>query len=78
MKKLSDSERLKLVLSSFQEGVVVTSLCRKYGISRSTFYRSKSRVVGAFVALMVRKKKVKRRHSPVEGSGKKRYRCRIK
>lgn len=37
-RKLSDDEKLKLVLASFGQDVVITDFCSKHGISRSALY----------------------------------------
>jgi len=82
--KLSDISKIKIVLESFQEGTVITHLCKRHGISRSTFYRTRKSVVTTFSMLMSRtqdrlkRQSVKRKNANGTKYRKSQYRCRFK
>lgn len=81
MGKFSNKRKTEIVLGSFQDGVVITQLCRKHGISRSTFYRHKKLVLEAITSSMQKKDrgqqgKKGRNHSTL--LLKNHYRCRFK
>ncbi len=44
-KRLSDAEKVELVLSGIKEGVIIKDFCTKHGISRSAFYSWKQKVL---------------------------------
>ncbi len=55
-RKISNSEKVKLVLSSFRENVVITAFCEEHRVSRSTFYRWRKLVLNGLSAFMIGKK----------------------
>lgn len=55
-KTISNSEKVKLVLSSFRENVVITAFCEEHRVSRSTFYRWRKLVLDGLSTLMIGKK----------------------
>lgn len=57
MHKLSNRRKIEIVFRSFQKDAVITDLCKKHGISRSTFYRYKNCVLEVIAKLMVSRKK---------------------
>lgn len=60
---LTSLEKLKVVLESLEANAVITQLCERRGISRSTFYRSKRLLEVAATVLFTGKTPVKKRTS---------------
>lgn len=54
-RNFSESEKLKLALGSFNEGIVVTKYCAKHGISRSVLYRSRKELLNLLSELLQKK-----------------------
>lgn len=81
MKRLSELQKLEIVLSSYKSRKSTTRYCVEKGIARSTFYRIKNQVLGAFVELLKQKKRLETKQSPIRTRSvakKYRYGCRLK
>ncbi len=83
-KVFPNSEKVKLVLSSFRDSVIITKFCLDHGIPRSTFYRWRKLILTYLSTMMFDNKRSplgKRMAHPVKQSvtyKKPHYRCRIK
>jgi len=62
-KKISNEEKVKFVVRSFQKDVVITKFCIEHAIPRSTFYRWKKLVIASLASAMPTHKKKQRRDS---------------
>ena len=51
-KTMSNQEKVKIVLASSQENIIVTKFCIKHGIPRSTFYRWRKLVLTGLCVIM--------------------------
>jgi transposase-like protein len=79
-KTVSNFKKVRLILSSLQENVIVTKFCKEHGIPRSTFYRWRKLVLAGLAAFISGDKKEHRGRKAVDGAGDKvkPYRCRRK
>lgn len=83
-KVYSNSEKIKLVLSSFGDKIVITRYCADRGISRSTYYRWRRWLLKGLSKFMGDNKPLSQGQRNLfagkhkMGLGKSRYRCRIK
>ncbi len=58
---ISNLDKLKLLLDGLETNTAITHLCKKRGISRSTFYRSKKIFEVVLTVLFTGKTPVKKR-----------------
>lgn len=49
IRKFSDAEKVKLVLASMKDGVIITDFCSKHDIPRSSFYSWQRDLIGDLV-----------------------------
>lgn len=83
-KTISKSAKVKLVLSSLGEDVVVTKFCLEHKIPRRTFYRWRKQVLDALSEIVsVREQRSRGKHSSRSRNHSQicrgaRYKCRFK
>jgi transposase-like protein len=80
-KTVSNFKKVKLILSSLQENVIVTKFCKEHGIPRSSFYRWRKLMLAGLAAFISGDKKARKGKKEEEDGDKqtvKRYRCRRK
>ncbi len=64
-KRYTDSQIVNILKES-ESGIIVSDLCRKYGISSSTFYKWREKYSGMDVSMLTKVKELEAQNSRLE------------